>query len=92
MTLLFISGLANVFRKVVPSALGHCDGEGDVVGVVAPLGGVAKVIFHGVQVVEVGVQVRVHQDRGVEEDGEGQVEVEREVGEDQGEPHICDMA
>ena len=61
---------------------------GDVVGVEAPLGGVAQVIFHGVQVVEVCVQVRVHQDRGVEEDGEGQVEVEREVGEDQGETHI----
>ena len=30
---------------------------------------------------EVGLQVRVHQDRGVEEDGEGQVEVEREVEE-----------
>ena len=45
----------------------------------------AQVIFHGVQVVEVGVQVRVHQDRGVEEDGEGQVEVEREVEENQGE-------
>ena len=56
------------------------------VGVEAPLGGVAQVIFHGVQVVEVGVVLRVHQDRGVEEDGEGQVEVEREVGEDQGEP------
>ena len=27
------------------------------------------------------MQVRVHQDRGVEEDGEGQVEVEREEGE-----------
>ena len=27
------------------------------------------------------MQVRVHQDRGVEEDGEGQVEVEREVEE-----------
>ena len=26
----------------------------------------------------------------MEEDGEGQVEVEREVGEDQGEPHIMD--
>ena len=56
-----------------------CEGEGDVVGVEAPLGGVAQVIFHGVQVVQVGVQVRVHQDRGVEEDGEGQVEAEREV-------------
>ena len=30
-----------------------CEGEGDVVGVEAPLGGVAQVIFHGVQVVEV---------------------------------------
>ena len=64
---------------------------GDVVGVEAPLGGVAQAIFHGVQVVEVGVQVRVHQDRGVEEDGEGQVEVEREVGEDQREQHMCNM-
>ena len=52
----------------------------------------AQVIFHGVQVVEVGVQVRVHQDRGVEENGEGKVEVEREVGEDQGEPHMFNMA
>ena len=67
-----------------------CEGLDDVVGVKAPLGGVAQVIFHGVQVVEVGVQVRVHQDRGVEEDGEGQVEVEREVGEDQGETLIMD--
>ena len=28
--------------------------------------------------------LRVHQDRGEEEDGEGQVEVEREVEENQG--------
>ena len=49
--------------------------------VVTPLGRVAQVIFHGVKVVEVGVVLRVHQDRGVEEDGEGQVEVEREEGE-----------
>ena len=62
-------------------AASKCEGLDDVVGVKAPLGGVAQVIFHGVQVVEVGVQVRVHQDRGVEEDGEGQVEVEREEGE-----------
>ena len=47
----------------------YCGGEGDVIGVVAPLGGVAQVIFHGVQVVEVGVQVRVHQDTGEDEDG-----------------------
>ena len=38
-------------------------------------------MLHGVQVVEVGVLLKVHQDRGVEEDGEGQVEVEREEGE-----------
>ena len=68
-----------------------CERTSDVVGVKAPLGGVAQVIFHGVQVVEVGVQVRVHQDRGVEEDGEGQVEVESEVGEDQGETLMHDM-
>ena len=61
-----------------------CEGEGDVVGVVATLGGVAQVIFHGVQVVEVGVQVRVHEEGEKEEDGEGQVEVEREVEENQG--------
>ena len=46
-----------------------------------PLAEWRRFIFHGVQVVEVGVQVRVHQNRGVEEDGEGQVEVEREVDE-----------
>ena len=38
-------------------------------------------MLHGVQVVEVGVLLRVHQDRGVEEDGQGQVAVEREEGE-----------
>ena len=69
----------------------RCEGVGDVVGVEAPLGGVAQVIFHGVQVVEDGVQVRVHQDRGVEEDGEGQVEVEREVEENQRQRHMCNM-
>ena len=65
-----------------------CEGDGDVGGVVAPLRGVAQVVFHGVQVVEVGVQLRVHQNRGVEEDGEGQVEVEMEVGKVK-EKHTC---
>ena len=65
-----------------------CEGVGDVVGVVTPLGGVAQVIFHGVKVVEVGVVLRVHQDRGEEEDGKGQVEVEREEGEVK-ENHTC---
>ena len=59
----------------------ECEGTDDVVGVVTPLRGVAQVVLHGVQVVEVGVRLRVHQDRGVEEDGEGQVEVERQEGE-----------
>ena len=53
-----------------------------------PLRGVAQVELQGVQVVEVGVQLRVHQDRGVEEDVEGQVEVEREEGEVK-ENHTC---
>ena len=49
---------------------GSCEGDGDVVGVVTPLRGVAQVVLHDVQVVEVGVRLTVHQDRGVEEDGE----------------------
>ena len=65
-----------------------CEGDGDVVGVVTPLRGVAQVVLHGVRVVEVGVRLRVHQDRGVEEDGEGQVEVEREEVEVK-ENHTC---
>ena len=65
-----------------------CEGVRVVVGDEAPLGGVTQVLLHGVQVVEVGLQVREHQDRGEEEDGEGQVEVEREVEENQGETLI----
>ena len=55
-----------------------CGGTGDVVGVLAPLRGVG---LHGDQVVELSVLLGVHQEGGVEEDGEGQVEVEREEGE-----------
>ena len=58
-----------------------CEGGVDVVGVVTPLRGGAHVVLHGIQVVEVGVRLRVHLDGEVEEDGEGQVEVEREEGE-----------
>ena len=53
----------------------------DVVGVVTHLRGVAQVVLHGDQVVELRVLLGVYQDRGVEEDGEDQVEVEREEGE-----------
>ena len=54
----------------------------DVEGVVTPLvrkG--AQVVLHGDQVVELSVLLEVHEEREVEEDGEGQVEVEREEGE-----------
>ena len=91
-TLTLASRRAQKIGRSVNVGLITCEGVGDVVGVEAPLGGVAQVIFHAVQVFEVGVHVRVHQDRGVEEDGEGQVEVEREVDEDQGEQHMCNMA
>ena len=58
-----------------------CEGDGDVVGVVTPLREGAQVVLHGVQVVELSVLLGVHQEGEVEEDGEGQVEVEREEGE-----------
>ena len=35
-------------------------------------------MLHGIQVAEVGVRLRVHQDGEVEEDGERQAEIERE--------------
>ena len=50
-----------------------CGWEGDVVAVVAPLGGVAQVVSHGVKV------VGVHGEEGQEKDGEVQVEVKGEV-------------
>ena len=54
----------------------------DVVGVVTPLvRGGAQVVLHGDQVVELSVLLEVHEEGEVEEDGEGQVEVEREEGE-----------
>ena len=38
-------------------------------------------MLHGYQVVELSVLLGVHEERQVEEDGEGQIEVEREEGE-----------
>ena len=50
----------------------------DVVGVVTPLvRGGAQVVLHDDQVVELSVLLGVHEKGEVEEDGEGQVEVER---------------
>ena len=53
----------------------------DVVGVVTPLRGGAQVVFDGVQVVELSMLLGVHEKRQVEEDGEGQIEIEREENE-----------
>ena len=62
-----------------------CEWEGDVVAVVAPLGGVAQVVSHGVKV------VGVHGEEGQEKDEEVRVEVQGEVEENQGQPHMDDM-
>ena len=59
-----------------------CEWEGDVVAVVAPLGGAAQVVSHGVKV------VGVHGEEGKDKDGEVQVEVKGEVEENQGQPHM----
>ena len=64
-----------------PFSLSLCEGGVDVVGVVTPLRGGAQVVLHGDQVVELSVLLGVHEKEEVEEDGEGQVEVEREEGE-----------
>ena len=54
----------------------------DVVGVVNFFRGGALVVLHGDQIVELSVLLGVHQEeREVEEDGEDQVEVEREERE-----------
>ena len=55
-----------------------CEWEGDVVAVVAPLGGVAQVVSHGVKV------VGVHGEEGKEKDEEVRREVKGEVEENQG--------
>ena len=53
----------------------------DVVGVVTLLVRGGAQVLHGDQVVELSVLLEVHEKGEVEEDGEGQVEVEREEGE-----------
>ena len=71
-----------------------CEGGVDVVGVVTPLVRGGAQVLHGDQVVEFSVLLEVHEEGEVEEDGEGQVEVEREEGElgVQGETHMDDYA
>ena len=53
----------------------------DVVGVVTHLVRAIMQILHNDQVVELSVLLEVHEKGEEEEDGEGQVEVEREDGE-----------
>ena len=53
----------------------------DVVGVVTPLVRGGAQVLHGDQSVELIVLLGVHEKREVEEDGEVQVEVEKEEGE-----------
>ena len=62
---------------MVPSPCYTCEGDGDVVGVVTRLGGVAQA-FHDDRVVELRVQLAVQEVEGKEEDREGQVEVEED--------------
>ena len=82
-TLGFLMGRFRVRFHCMPSASQqlHCEGGVDVVGVVTSLRGGAQVVLHGVQVVEFSVLLGVHKEGEVEEDGEGQVEVEKEEGE-----------
>ena len=68
-------------RSPAKSESWNCEGDGDVVGVLTALRGGAQVVLHGAQVLELSVLLGVHQEGEVEEDGEGQVEVEREEGE-----------
>ena len=53
----------------------------DVVGVVTPLVRGGAQVSHGDQVVELSVLLGVHEKEEEGEDGEGQIEVERERGE-----------
>ena len=57
----------------------------DVVGVVTPLVRGGAQVLHGDQVVELSVLLEVQEREEKGEDGEGQIEVERQEGESQGE-------
>ena len=60
---------------------GTCEGGVDVVGVVTPFVRGGAQVLRGDQVVGLSVLLGVHEEGEVEEDSEGQVEVEREEGE-----------
>ena len=77
------SGILLMVAELRVVGLITCEGVRVVVGDEAPLGGVAQVVFHGVRVVDDGLQVRVHEEGEKEKDGEVQVEVKGEVEENQ---------
>ena len=54
----------------------ECEGGVNVVGVVTPLVRGGAQVLHGDQVVELSVLLEVHEKEEVEEDGEGQIDVE----------------
>ena len=60
-----------------------CEREGIVGGDERPVGGVAQVVCHGVNV------VGAHGEEGQEKNGEVQGEVKGEVEESQGQPLMC---
>ena len=81
MSLAFESTSGQWARSAKDWTTTFCEGGVDVVGVVTPLRGGAQVVLHGDQVVELSVLLGVHEEGEVEEDGEGQVEVDREERE-----------
>ena len=62
--------------EVCQSFVFFCEGGVDVIGVVTPLVRGGAQVLHGDQVVELSVLLEVHEKGEVEEDGEGQIEVE----------------
>ena len=71
-----IQAFVTIFGRFRESWFTDCEGEGDVVAVVAPLDGVAQVTFHWVRVVEVGVH-----DEGEKKKGRGSAGGKGEVEE-----------
>ena len=71
------------FRTIPCTVSMFCEREGIVGGDEGPVGGVAQVVCHGVNV------AGVHGEKGQEKDGEVRGEVKGEVEENQGQPLMC---
>ena len=70
-----------IFQQTNGAGVGICEGGVDVVRRRYPLVRGGAQVLHGDQVVELSVLLEVHEKGEVEEEGEGQVDVEREEGE-----------